>query len=180
MAPESRRALLEKIPHSRMVYPDSFPHRIKYYVWYVFGPYHPTLRDAITYLNIVKYRGRQPYLLGTIAPQYSIEEFVAHLVEKGYAYHRIALVDEGEVVSLRHVENFIYQYHIRVFEDKEVRGHYEYTPECYPLLHTLDVGREKRREEFLKLFGERIIPHMSADRSDYGWEFPLLRGYLWD
>ena len=180
MAPESRRALIEKIPHSRMIYPDSFAHRVKYYFWHFFGPYHPALRDSITYLNIVRNRGRQPFLLGTVAPQYSIEEFVTHLVDNGYAYHRIAWVDEGEVVSLRFVENFIYQYHIRVFEDREVRGHYEYTPECYPLLHTFDVGRENRREEFLKLFGRHVIPHTSADQSDYRWELPLLRGYLWD
>ena len=179
MAPESRRALIEKIPHSRMVYPDSLGHRIKYYMWYyLLGPSHSTFRDGLTY--IVRYSGRQPFLLGTIAPQYSIEEFVTHLVENGYGYHRIALVDEGEVVSLRYVENFVYQYHIRVFEDREVRGHYEYTPECYPFLHNFDVGREERREEFLKLFGERIIPHTSADRSDYRWEVPLLKEYLWD
>ena len=161
-----------------MVYPEDLAYRIKYYFWRLYGPYHPTLRDSVTNWNIIKNRGRQPYLLGKIAPSYSIEEFVSHLVTHGYAYHRIAWIDDGEVVSLRYVENFIYQYHIRIFEDGEVRGHYEYTPECYPFLHLLSIGHEERREEFLRLFGDRIIPNTSDDPFDFQWEFLPLLEYL--
>ena len=162
-----------------MVYPDAITHRIKYYFWYYYTPYHPTVRDSVIALSIVKNRGRQPFLLGTVAPHLSIEEFVAFLVENGYAYHRVAWEDDGEVVSLRRVKDFEFQYHLRIFEDREVRGHYEYTPECYPLWHLWDVGREDRREEFLALLGERIIPHTSDDQSDYQWEFlPLTRRLL--
>jgi hypothetical protein len=180
MAPESRRALLEKLPESEMVYPEALSHRIKYYLWYYLGAYHPALRDSATYLRIIANRGRQPYLLGKIAPQYSTEEFVSHLVSKSYAYHRIAWVDEGEVVSLRYVENFTHQYHVRVFEDREVHAHYEYTPECYPILHMWDIGREERREEFMKQFGDYLTEHTSADRSDYEWEILPLKKYLWE
>ena len=167
----THREWLQRLPQSQMVYPDNLVHRIKYYFWRVYGPYHPTVRDSVISLSLIKNRGRQPYLIGTVAPHLSIEEFVAFLVEKGFAYHRVAWEDDGEVVSLRHVEDFIYQYHIRVFEDREVRGHYEYTPECYPILHLWDVGRQDKRKEFLELVGERLTPHMDADRSDYRWEF---------
>ena len=163
-----------------MVYPDDLTHRMKYYFWRFYTPYHPTIRDSITALHVVRNRGRQPFLLGKVATDYSIEELVSFLIKKGYAYHHVAWVDEGEVVSLRYVENFAYQYHIRIFEDGEVRGHYEYTPECYPLLHLLDIGREDRREEFLGLFDDRIIPHTSSDQSDYRWEFLPLTRYLWE
>ena len=154
-----------------MVYPEKLVHRIKYYFWRVYSPYHPTVRDSVISLSLIKNHGRQPYLLGKVAPHLSIEEFVEFLVEKGFAYHRVAWEDDGELVSLRHVENFIYQYHIRIFEDREVRGHYEYTPECYPILHLWDVGRQDRRKEFQELVGDRLTPHTSDDRSDYRWEF---------
>src|SRR3989338_11051416 len=121
MAPHSRRALIEKLPASQMVYHDALVHRLKYYLWYYYSPYHPTVRDSVIALNVIKNYGRQPYILGTIAPHLTIEEFVSYLVEKGYASHRVAWEDDGEVVSLRHVKNFIFQYHIRIFDDGEVR-----------------------------------------------------------
>lgn len=45
----------------------------------------------------------------------------------------------------------------RVFADGEVRGHYEYTPECAPLSHMKKIGMEDRRHEFLALMSDRII-----------------------
>lgn len=175
----SHREWIQALPASEMVYPDTITHRIKYYFWRVYSPYHPTVRDSVTMLTFMRNRGRQPFLLGTIASHSTIEKFVAHLVGKGFAYHRVAWVDEGEVVSLRLVKNFIYQYHIRVFEDGEVRGHYEYTPECYPLLHILEIGHEDRREKFFGFFGDHVTPHTDADQSDYRLEFLPLRQYLW-
>jgi len=180
MAPDSRRALIEKLPASEMVYPNTLLHRVKYYIWRVYSPYHPTVRDSVIALNIVKNHGRQPFLLGKIQPEYTVEQFVSYLIERGYAYHRVAWEDEGEVVSLRYVTDFFYQYHVRVFGDGEVRGHYEYTPECYPFAHLMDIGREDRREEFMKHFGDRLVPHMSDDPSDYRWEFLPLKRYLWE
>ena len=171
MGPHDRRTLIEKIPSSEMRYPDSLAHRIKYYLWYYYTPYHPKVRDSVIALSIMKNRGRQPFLLGTIAPHLSIEEFVSHLVKKGYAYHRVAWEDDGEVVSVRRVPNFERQYHIRVFEDREVRGHFEYTPECYPIAHLWDIGREDRREEFLQELGDALTPHTLDDQSDYQWGF---------
>ncbi len=174
MAPQDRRVLIEKLPESEMVYPDTLAHRIKYYFWYYYSPYHTTVRDSVIAWSLVKNRGRQPFVLGKIAPHFSLEQFVAYLVEKGFGYHRIAWEDDGEVVSLRRVQDFERQYHIRIFEDGEVRGHYEYTPECYPLLHLWDIGRESKREEFLELLGNAVTPHSSDDRSDYQWEFLSL------
>lgn len=94
--------------------------------------------------------------MGTIAPHESITSVIEYLIEHGYANHFVAWKDEGEVVSLRYVENFKYQYHVRIFEDGEVRAHYEYTPECHPVHHYNAVGFEDRRDEFLSLLGDRI------------------------
>lgn len=157
-----------------MVYPNEFKHRIKYFFWRVYSPLHPKLRDSVGALRIMHNKGRQPYLLGTIAPELTIEEFVEHLTKHGYAYHRIAWEDDGELVSLRHVENFTHQYHVRIFEDRAVHGHYEYTPECYPLWHLWDIDREDRRESFMALVGNRLIAHTADDPSQYQWEFLSL------
>lgn len=173
MSPRSprHREWIRQLPQSRMVYPDKVVHKVKYYFWRVYSPYHPTVRDSVIALSLIKNRGRQPFLLGTIAPGVSIEDFVAHLIKYGYAYHRVAWEDDGEVVSLRHVESFTHQYHVRIFENREVRGHWEYTPECYPIRHLWDVGREDRREAFMALAGDLLIPHTDEDRSDYQWGF---------
>src|SRR3989344_3829651 len=168
-----------KLPTSQMVYPEEFTHRIKYYFWRVYAPYHPTVRDSVIALNVVKNYGRQEFLLGNIAPHLSVEEFVGFLVSKGYAYHRVAWEDEGEIASLRFVNDFIFQYHIRVFGDREVRGHYEHTPESYSLRHLFEFGKEERREEFLTLMGDTIVPATEKGET-YRLEFlPLLRPSHW-
>ena len=176
----AHQAWLETLPPSEMVYPDELTQRVKYYLWRIYSPYHPTVRDSVIALSLIRNRGRQPFLLGTVAPNLSIEEFVAHLTQNGYAYHRVAWEDDGEVVSLRRVDNFTHQYHVRVFENREVRGHYEYTPECYPILHLWDVGREDRREQFMAMIGDRLVPHTSDDPAYFQWEFLPATRHLWE
>jgi hypothetical protein len=152
-------AWLRNLPYSAMVYPESLWDRSKYVFWRLYTPYHPFVRDMALALGIVWHEGRQDFLLGTIAPHLSVKEFISHLLHHGYGNHFVAWKDDGEIVSLRYVENFATQYHIRVFKDREVRAHYEYTPECYPISHMREVNMEPRRDEFLKLLGDTIIAH---------------------
>lgn len=169
---------MKRLPQSRMVYPKAIAHKIRYYIWRAYSPYHRHLRDGAIALKVIRNRGRQLFLMGEVAPHLSIEDFVTHLVDHGYAYHRVAWEDDGEMVSLRCVRDFIFQYHIRIFEDGEVRAHYEYTPECYPLAHLMGEGLEERREEFLALFGDRIIP-AESETSDFRWEvLPFVQRLL--
>jgi len=145
-----------------MRYPTRLRDRAKYVFWRTYTPLHPLLRGTARVLGVSAesfvgaHQGRQNYSLGHIAPHLSLQEFVAYLVSQGYANHFVAWKDEGEAVSLRRVENFTHQYHIRIFTDGEVRGHYEFTPECYPFLHLKAMGQEHRPEEFAKLFGGRV------------------------
>ena len=152
------KAWVASLPASHMVYPPEMHNRAKYLFWKAYTPYHPLVRDAVLRFPFVHREGRQDYLLGTIAPGQSMREFISYCVERGYGNHFVAWHDEGQVVSLRYVEDFVYQYHLRVFEDGEVRGHYEYTPECYPLSHLLDVGMEDRRDVFYQHLGDRVRP----------------------
>ncbi len=146
------------LPYSKMVYPANILDRTKYWFWYFFTPYHPTVRDTLLAMGLVWHEGRQDFLIGKVASHISIEEFISYLVSQGYANHFVAWKDDGELVSLRYLDGFKRQYHIRVFEDGEVRAHYEYTTEAHPILHMRDVDVEDRREEFVQLLGERIIP----------------------
>jgi hypothetical protein len=155
----SRPAWVNTIPDSRMVYPETFVDQAKYLFWRLYTPVHPLMRDILLGLGIVKHQGRQDYLLGKIAPGQTVKDFVDYLVNNhGYGNHFIAWRDQGEVVGLRYVKNFEHQYHIRIFEDGEVRAHFEYTPECYPFLHLKAIDQKDCREELMQIIGEKIIP----------------------
>lgn len=155
---EPSQDLLKRIPHARPVFPDHPLDQLKYFFWRVITPIHPYIRDLLLYMRVLRHQGRQNYLLGRLAPGETMEGFVEFLLQKGYGNHFVAWTDEDQMLSLRYVEDFKYQYHIRIFNDGEVRGHFEYTTECHPLLHIQEIGLEDRREEFLALFGHRVIP----------------------
>lgn len=154
----SLEAFIRDIPHSRMIYPRSFRDRLKYLFWKVYTPCHPFVRDTTLGLRIFRHEGRQNFILGRVAPDHqSLKEFISFLIGKGFKNHFVAWKDSGELVSLRYMEDFAFQYHIRIFKDGEVRGHYEYTPEYRPLSHILEIGMEDRRHEFHRFLGDRIV-----------------------
>ena len=141
-----------------MVYPKSIAHRIKYAFWRVYTPLHPYVRDAALRVGITWHEpGRQPFCLGKLAPEYSLQDVVLHLIANGYGNYFVAWRDDDEILSMRKTQNFVYQYHLRIYADGEIRGHYEYTPECHPIRHIQEVGLENRREHFLELLGEHIV-----------------------
>ena len=96
-------------------------------------------------------------MLGTLHPRETVQSVTEFLVSQGFGNHFVALKDEGELVGLRYTPDFEYQYHLRIFNDGEVRGHFEYTTECHPFIHNREIG-EERREDFLALLEGRIIP----------------------
>ena len=154
---------INKLPRSKMRYPTRLRDRAKYVFWRTYTPFHPLLRGTARAFGVnthsfgvSTHEGRQNFALGHIATGVSLKELVDHLVLQGFANHFVAWKDDGEVISLRRVENFTHQYHIRIFSDGEVRGHYEFTPECYPFLHLKAVGQEHHPEVFTKLFEGRV------------------------
>lgn len=146
------------LPKSRMVYPSNFANWFKYGFWRMYTPMHPFFRDLALTTGIVHHSGRQNFLVGRVAPGQTLEDIVNFLLSHGYGNHFIAWKDDGELVSLRKVVGFEKQYHIRIFDDGEIRGHFEYTPECYPILHIKAVDQLDCRDEFRSLLGDRITP----------------------
>ncbi len=140
-----------------MVYPPQIGNRAKYFFWRLYTPCHPLVRDAALALGLAHHKGRQDFLIGTVAPGHTIQDFISYCIERGYGNHFVAWRDEGQAASLRFVESFVYQYHLRVFEDGEVRGHYEHTPECYPLSHLKrKFVFEDRRDVFYAQLGDWV------------------------
>jgi len=159
-SPESKpyKHWIKKIPRAHVTRPTHLKDWVKFIVWFVIVPIHPYGKEMLLRLRIIKHSGRQKFLLGMIAPGETIESVSMHLVARGYGNHFVAWDDDGQVVSLRYTPNFIYQYHVRIFSDGEVRAHYEFTPESYPFKHLKEVGIEERRKEFLEILGDKIIP----------------------
>jgi hypothetical protein len=140
-----------------MIYPDTFFEKILYWIWKLYTPFHPYVRDFATAIRVVSHEGRQDFLIGKIDPTREVRDLVAHLVDQGFANHFIAWKDTDELVSLRKPDGFRNQYHIRIFIDGEVRCHYEYTPEYRPIQHLIQTGFEERTEEFKAILGDWIV-----------------------
>ena len=124
--------------------------------WRVITPVFPYVRDGLLNLGLIHHKGRQRYHLGWIPHGKSMREIIEYLAQKGFANHFVAWVDDDESVSLRKLVDFHFQYHLRIFGDGEIRGHYERTPEAHPIAHFMEQGLEARHEEFMAFFGEWV------------------------
>ncbi len=159
MSSQSKKALrawARSLPRSRMIYPDALRDRLKYFFWTAYTPLQHHLRDIALMLGILKQAPRQDFVLGYVAPHQSIQGVTEALIQLGFGNHFVATQEEGEIVSLRFLDGFTHQYHIRIFEDGEVRGHYELTPECSPVAHVRRQVFEDRRATF----EEWLSPHL--------------------
>ena len=140
---------ITRIPDSVLPYPEGLSNQTKFILWRIASPFFAFFQTLGLKMGILRHEGRQDFVIGRLAPGRTIPALLKHLVEEGYANHFIAWKDDGQIISLRKLESFERQYHVRVFEDGEIRGHYEYTPECHPVLHVKEVDMEERREVFM-------------------------------
>jgi hypothetical protein len=114
-------------------------------------------------------KGRQKYHIGWLAPGKTLEDLKKHLYTKwGFGNHFIAWIDDNQVLSWRKLTDFEDQYHLRVYKDGEICGHFEFTPEAHPLEHLEEKGEQNKKEDFLKFLGdfvvqEKYISHLKMD-----------------
>ena len=127
--------------------------KFKQTVWKFLYPIFPHLKGSLSYFHEA---GRQRYHLGWLAPGKTLEDLKAHLAKQGFGNHFVAWDDSGQILSWRRLDGFDWQYHFRVFDDGEVRGHYERTPEAAPIDHFAEVGEQDRSKEFFAFFGEFV------------------------
>ena len=124
--------------------------------WSLFYKVWPPCTRALEALGF--HNHRQRYLLGRIGTRYGREDLKCFLTEKGFEHAILAWQDPGEVLSMRRVKDRIFQYHIRLFIDGEIRAHYEYSPEAHTFKHFFEHHFEPETEFFLNLFGEYLVP----------------------
>lgn len=148
----------------------TFSQKIKNKIWHFLYYGFPWLQKHLIEWRIVWHdKKRQRFHLGWLAPGKTLAGLEKHLHEKwGFGNHFIAWVDNGQVLSWRKLIDFDHQYHIRVFKDGEIRGHFEYTPESKPLAHFKEVDEESRISDFNKFLSgyivkKRHISHLTPD-----------------
>ena len=120
--------------------------------WLIFTPLFPIFRNFSKIIGYSPYPPRQQYHLGYLRPGASAEDFYNYLCQAGFGENKIAWIDEREILSLRLRENFKFQWHVRLFDDGEIRGHHELTPEYSPFGHLRDKETTARAEDFKRLF----------------------------
>jgi len=152
----------------------TFADKIKQKIWdFIYGFFLP-IRSFLLRIGIIWHKkGRQKYHVGWLAPGKTLGELKNHLHGKwGFGNHFIAWVDKGQVLSWRKLTDFQDQYHLRVFSDGEIRGHFEFTPEAHPIEHFEEKGEKECRKDFLKFLGDfvserKYISHLEIDPDAY-------------
>ena len=151
----------------------NFFDRTKQKIWRGIYKIFPSWQKFLLKAHIIHHGGRQKYHIGWLAPGKTLEELKNHLHTKwGFGNHFVAWTDSGQVLSWRKLADFNDQYHLRVFENGEICGHYELTPEGHPIAHFEEKGEVNRKEDFLKFLGEFVTDkktpmHLERDPNAY-------------
>lgn len=131
--------------------------KIKKNFWKFLAPHWGPIRDFLLKIGIIWHEpGRQRFHLGWLREDKTPDEFMHHLQDIGFHNHSLAWVDEDEYFGLRRdsEENEDFQFHVRLFNDREVRGHYEYKTEAIWYKHFWEIGMESRKDDFIKFVGD--------------------------
>ena len=124
-------------------------------LWYPIKPVFPLLRNIFVRVGLVTPpdNGRHRFPFGFLKDGFSATEFRVLLKGRGFYIQPMAFIDPDQKLSLRKLdqENPHFQYHLRLYEDGEIRGHYEKTPEDHPLDHLREIGFEPKHPDFLKM-----------------------------
>ncbi len=115
--------------------------------------FYPYARDFSLFTQIVRHNGRQKFFIGFLNQNNSNKDFESYLIKKGFEHSILSWIDDGEILSMRKRVHKRYQYHIRLFDDGEIRGHYEYSPESKPLAHLCEVCFLQEESYFKSLLG---------------------------
>lgn len=148
----------------------TFFDKIKQGIWNFIYKFFLPVRQFLLRMGVVWHKkGRQRYHIGWLSPGKTLAELKSHLYDKwGFGNHFIAWIDEDQVLSWRKLTDFQDQYHLRVYKDGEICGHFEYTPEAHPFEHLEEEGEVDKTEDFLKFLGsfvtqEKHISHLKMD-----------------
>ena len=114
--------------------------RLRLLFWKIIEPLFPTVRDIWMRLGFISHDYRQPYLYGRLKAEVTSYDLRQLLKQAGFENAYLAWIDPDEVVNMRKLAGVEYQYHVRLFKDGEVRGHYEFAAETHPIKHLREIG----------------------------------------
>jgi hypothetical protein len=140
--------------------------KFKQRVWYIIYPIFPRVEHLFLFIHGNK---RQRFHVGWLAPHHTVAGLKTHLSNKwGFGNHFIAWEDDKQILSWRKLDSFKKQYHLRLYSDGEIRGHYELTPEAAPIAHLHKTEQTPRTKDFLEFLGsfvttQKYISHISPD-----------------
>lgn len=151
----------------------SFGQKLKQKFWRLLYPIFPTLEHTFLFLHQPE---RQKFHIGWLAQGKTLADLKLHLSKNwGFGNHFVAWEDNTQVLSWRKLDGFEKQYHLRVYSDGEIRGHYEFTPEAAPYKHFTEIDEQSKTDDFLKFLGEYVSQtkysgHLEPDISVSGQE----------
>ncbi len=101
---------------------------------------------------------RESFPVGWLAEGKTLEELRVYLHrEWGFGGNFKARTDQGEVLNWRKILEDGQQYHLRIYEDGEIRGHLEMSPEKNVVSNLTGGSKKENREEFLKFLGDFAV-----------------------
>lgn len=132
--------------------------KLKILFFKIIEPIFPYVRDGLLLLRIIRHTGRQNFPIGYLLSNKTAKDLEHHLGSLGFHKNKIAWEDDGEVLSMRKLLNFDFCYHLRLFADGEIRGHYERTVESNFIKHFFEIGMEQRASEFKQFVATFLAP----------------------
>jgi hypothetical protein len=122
------------------------PKEYQTWFWSLVYSFMPKVTALVQLIGF--HRFRQNYKVGFLRKDKTPDDFAKLLHKHGYSKAFMAWKDLGEVLSVRKIVHKKFQYHIRLFKDGEICGHYEYTPEANPIGHLYEVVFTNPKEYF--------------------------------
>jgi len=114
---------------------------------------YPHIRSLLLFLKLIKHKGKQKYSIGFLKKGVNLRKY---LERNGFENDDYAWIDNGEVLSMRKIDKLYFQYHIRLFDDGELKGHYEYIPDGFPIKHWREVCFKNKKGYFNSLLKGKI------------------------
>ncbi len=99
---------------------------------------------------------RQDFHQGFLSTNNLLTNLRKYLLKQGFEDAILAWKDPHEILSMRKLDQELFQYHLRIFSDGEVRGHYEYSPEGNPWGHI----KEHKFEPTIQYFEHLLKPYL--------------------
>lgn len=120
--------------------------------WKIVYKIYPPFLRVLEKIGV--HKKRQKFFIGKLRGNVSFENFKKFLFSENFESAILAWKDPHEILSLRKIDSKVFQYHLRLYSDREITGHYEYSSEGNPWRHIVETVFEPKEEYFKKLLAD--------------------------